>query len=86
MMIRDIWRRITSGNSNESLEKTSVLRKPLKIGDYVVHTPSNSRGTITAVERIGRHDTLRIEGHNGLLILGVSRQEVRLANAERYLP
>ena len=86
MTIRDIWRRITSGNSNESLEKTSVLRAEIKLGDFVAHSISGRKGTVVAVENWAGHSTVTFKDKTGRIIRAVSRQEVRLANAERFRP
>lgn len=77
----NLFKRLTQANTNASLEKISVLNRPLKLGDFVVHTVSGFRGVITAVEQVGGRDVLTIEGTRTLR--GISRQEFRLANAER---
>lgn len=71
-------------NRNESLETTSAFNRPLQIGDFVVHTLTGRRGAVTAVEKIGGHETVSFKDGD-ILRRGIARQELRLANSERYV-
>ena len=84
MSLQKIWSRATTPNSNESLEKTSALRRKIEVGSFVVHRPSDARGVVQAVEIIGGHETLSFTDTKGRLVRGVSRHECSLANSERY--
>jgi hypothetical protein len=75
---------VVSKNLNEGLEKASALDKPLQLGDFVVHTPSGTRGIITSLDRINGVDTLTFtDNYTGATRRGMARQECRLANSER---
>lgn len=84
-----LWQQLTarviSKNMNEGLEKSSVLNKPLNLGDFIVHSASGLRGTVTSLDRIAGHETLSfVESGSGVLRRGIARQECRLASSEKY--
>jgi hypothetical protein len=72
----------TVGNNlNKPLEKVSVFKRELIVGDRVIHTPSNLAGVIAGQERIGGIDVLVVRLNSGRTIRGVNRQELRLGHA-----
>lgn len=76
---KKLWLRVTAKNLNDSLDKTSAMRRPFKLGDFVIHTPSGRRGAITSIETVGGHEVITFAG-----VRRAARQEIRLANTERY--
>ena len=91
-MKKSLWQKIKayicSKNLNAPLSKTSAMTREPQLGEFMVHTPSGTRGMVSCIESNKNYSetTLTISDlfTGKTLVKNAARQEFRYIQTERY--